>query len=194
MYRYSNNATLVVLLRVRIHLLLDVLCLIVVQRPIDREIFVVLRQVIDNNAKTSPQPGIEPLRERLLRDTLPRAVDTNQADFQTMLNNLLTYVEVVYHQGYSAEMMMCTGFPFLLCLAEYSFSRRSTADPASSQKCRVCAACCESLAFAVNCYHPYPTQQSIEQSKSCNLIYFPLLKFMTGFVNLHRRRLAYHPE
>lgn len=87
---HSNNGTMVGLFR----------------RPLDKEVFMVLKQIIDSHAKAASSPS-DSLRERLLRDTLPRAAQTDQTVFQTVLNNLQTYVEVIYHQGYTADCMMC---------------------------------------------------------------------------------------
>ncbi|KAK0197058.1 hypothetical protein F5146DRAFT_1099379 [Armillaria mellea] len=79
-----------------------------IRRDLDPEIFVILKQVTDANAKTSPKPSTS-LRESLLRDTFPRAVETDQAAFQALLKNLQSYIEVVYHQGYSLDLMSFVG-------------------------------------------------------------------------------------
>ncbi|KAK0483676.1 hypothetical protein IW261DRAFT_1464504 [Armillaria novae-zelandiae] len=79
-----------------------------IRRDLDPEIFVILKQVTDANAKASPKPSTN-LRESLLRDTLPRAVETDQAAFQALLKNLQSYIEVVYHQGYSLDLMSFVG-------------------------------------------------------------------------------------
>ncbi|KAG7092480.1 hypothetical protein E1B28_008832 [Marasmius oreades] len=78
-----------------------------IRRKLDRGIFVVLKQVLDANAKE--KHGGESLREYLLRDTLPRAVESDRHVFQDVLNNLQTYVEDVHHQNYSKEFMMFVG-------------------------------------------------------------------------------------
>ncbi|KIY72162.1 hypothetical protein CYLTODRAFT_367962 [Cylindrobasidium torrendii FP15055 ss-10] len=88
---YATNGTLVGLFR----------------RPLDREVFLVLKQVLDGLTKTSaPGPS---LKELLLRDTLPRAAETDQGVFAIVLTNIQTFVEVVYHQGYSADLMSFAG-------------------------------------------------------------------------------------
>ncbi|KAK0210802.1 hypothetical protein DFS33DRAFT_1251098 [Desarmillaria ectypa] len=79
-----------------------------IRRDLDPEIFVILKQVADANAKASPKPSSN-LRESLLRDTLPRAVETDQAAFQALLKNLQSFIEVVYHQGYSLDLMSFVG-------------------------------------------------------------------------------------
>ncbi|KAJ4487923.1 hypothetical protein J3R30DRAFT_3280032 [Lentinula aciculospora] len=87
---YSNNGIFIGLIR----------------RPLDRSLFVVLKQVMDANAKNS---GSQHLRDAILYDTFKRAVETDQSSFQIMLNNLQTFVEVVHHQNYSAETMSFIG-------------------------------------------------------------------------------------
>lgn len=52
---------------------------------------------------TSPQC----LRELLLRDVLGRIVEVDQATFQIMLKNVQTYVDVIFHHGYSIDLMLC---------------------------------------------------------------------------------------
>lgn len=47
------------------------------------------------------------LRDALLRDTLPRAVENDFESYQTVVENVNTYVEVVYHQKYTSELMQC---------------------------------------------------------------------------------------
>ncbi|GAW10310.1 hypothetical protein LENED_012563 [Lentinula edodes] len=77
-----------------------------IRRQLDRSLFVVLKQVLDANAKES---GSQHLLDTILYDTFRRAVETDQNFFQVMLNNLQTFVEVVHHQNYSAETMTFVG-------------------------------------------------------------------------------------
>ncbi|KAH7871820.1 uncharacterized protein C8R40DRAFT_1256268 [Lentinula edodes] len=77
-----------------------------IRRQLDRSLFVVLKQVLDANAKES---GSQHLLDTILYDTFRRAVETDQNSFQVMLNNLQTFVEVVHHQNYSAETMTFVG-------------------------------------------------------------------------------------
>ncbi|KAJ3845083.1 hypothetical protein F5878DRAFT_655339 [Lentinula raphanica] len=77
-----------------------------IRRKQDREIFVVIKQVMDANAKES---GSQYLRDAILYDTCKRASETDLQGFQDMLNNLQTFVEVVHHQDYSAETMSFVG-------------------------------------------------------------------------------------
>ena len=65
-----------------------------------------MKQVVDANSKNA-SPTIEPLRVAILRDTLTRSAEIDQGAFQTVLDNLQSYVEVVHHQDYSAELMSC---------------------------------------------------------------------------------------
>ncbi|KAF9075268.1 hypothetical protein BDP27DRAFT_1315801 [Rhodocollybia butyracea] len=77
-----------------------------IRRPLDRSLFVVLKQVLDENAK---ETASQSLRDAILYDTFKRAVETDQSSFQVMLNNLQTFVEVVHHQNYSSETMSFVG-------------------------------------------------------------------------------------
>ena len=61
---------------------------------------------MDWNAKQSSTMQ-ESLREAVLRDTLARAGENDSDTFQTVLNNLMTYVEVVYHNDYNADLIKC---------------------------------------------------------------------------------------
>ncbi|THU91128.1 hypothetical protein K435DRAFT_727522 [Dendrothele bispora CBS 962.96] len=76
------------------------------RRQIDRSLFVVLKQILDANARENPS---DPLRDTLLRDTLPRSVDVDQGSFQMTLDNLQLFVELVHHQNYSQELMTFVG-------------------------------------------------------------------------------------
>ncbi|KAF7338262.1 hypothetical protein MVEN_02051500 [Mycena venus] len=77
-------------------------------RRLDRNVFLVLKEIADVNARQTAVSA-ESLRDILLRDTLPRAAENDHTSFQTVLNNIQTFVEVVHHQGYSAELMTFVG-------------------------------------------------------------------------------------
>ena len=47
------------------------------------------------------------LREALLRDTLVRAVDNEVDSYQIVIDNIGTFVELVYHQNFTNETMQC---------------------------------------------------------------------------------------
>ncbi|KAK1236541.1 hypothetical protein PQX77_000234 [Marasmius sp. AFHP31] len=98
------------------------------RRKLDRSIFTVLKQVLDANAKENR--GAEGLREALLRDSLPRAVETDQDGFQNVLNNIQTYVEVVHHQNYSKELMIFVGHHLTLLARRFPEWNTDTVDPA----------------------------------------------------------------
>lgn len=66
-----------------------------------------MKHITDANAKTTSSS--ESLRDALLRDTLTRVPENDYSTFQLVLNNLQSYVEVVHHQGYSADLMQCKG-------------------------------------------------------------------------------------
>lgn len=76
------------------------------QRRLDRNVFLVLKEITDANARLTPAPA-ESLRDILLRDTLPRAAENDHTTFQAVLNNVQTFVEVVHHQMYSPDLMAC---------------------------------------------------------------------------------------
>ena len=72
------------------------------QRNLDPSFFTVLRNILERGVVTA---GGDPLGNALLRDTLTRAVDNDLASFQQVLDNLNTFIEVVHHSGFSAELM-----------------------------------------------------------------------------------------
>ncbi|KAJ7109404.1 hypothetical protein C8R44DRAFT_286771 [Mycena epipterygia] len=78
------------------------------KRRLDRNVFHVLKEITDANARLVPAPA-ESLRDVLLRDTLSRAAENDHTAFQIVLNNLQTFVEVVHHQGYSSDLMTFVG-------------------------------------------------------------------------------------
>ncbi|KAJ6630829.1 hypothetical protein B0H10DRAFT_1938967 [Mycena sp. CBHHK59/15] len=78
------------------------------KRRLDRDFFLVLKEIMDANAKLTHPPA-ESLRDMLLRDSLPRATENDHTTFQNVLNNLQTFVEVVHHQGYSPDLMIFVG-------------------------------------------------------------------------------------
>ncbi|KAF8964709.1 hypothetical protein BDZ97DRAFT_1815206 [Flammula alnicola] len=45
----------------------------------------------------------------LLRDTLVRAVDCDPPCFQTVLQNISSFIEIVYSQGYTSDLLIFTG-------------------------------------------------------------------------------------
>ncbi|KAJ7632645.1 hypothetical protein FB45DRAFT_913016 [Roridomyces roridus] len=78
------------------------------KRRLDRTVFLVLKEIADANARLSPGPA-ESLRDVLLRDTLPRAIESDHTAFQVVMNNIQYYVEIVHHQGYSSDLMTFVG-------------------------------------------------------------------------------------
>ncbi|KAJ7709877.1 hypothetical protein B0H17DRAFT_1029591 [Mycena rosella] len=77
------------------------------KRRLDRNVFHVLKEITDANARLSSTP--ESLRDVLLRDTLPRAVESDHTTLQIVLNNLQTFIETVHHQGYNPDLMLFVG-------------------------------------------------------------------------------------
>ncbi|KAF5380960.1 hypothetical protein D9615_003973 [Tricholomella constricta] len=78
------------------------------KRLLDREFFVVLKQVTDANAKNNATSA-QTLREQLLRDLFGRTIDADRTTFQNILNNMQAYVEIVFYDGYSTELMQFVG-------------------------------------------------------------------------------------
>ncbi|KAJ7063344.1 hypothetical protein C8F01DRAFT_1132647 [Mycena amicta] len=76
-------------------------------RRLDRNVLLVLKEITDAKARLAP--GAESLRDVLLRGLLSRGPENDHTTMQNFLNNLHTFVEVVYHQGYSAELMRLAG-------------------------------------------------------------------------------------
>ncbi|KDR81629.1 hypothetical protein GALMADRAFT_239698 [Galerina marginata CBS 339.88] len=84
-------------------LLLDLM-----RRPLQPDFFIVLNQVFNGKGKDTTLL-LQATCDQLLRDTLFRAVDCDPASFQTVLQNISSFIDVVYHQGYSLELIVFTG-------------------------------------------------------------------------------------
>ncbi|KAK7693414.1 hypothetical protein QCA50_002982 [Cerrena zonata] len=76
---------------------------------------------------TASTPAHANLRDGLLRDTLPRAVENDLESYQTVIENISTYVEMVYHQKYTSDLMQFIGL-FLTNIARRT-ADWSTFDP-----------------------------------------------------------------
>ncbi|CAK5277405.1 unnamed protein product [Mycena citricolor] len=76
------------------------------KRRLDPNLFTIVKDITDAKAR---QAVGETLRETLLRDTLPRIAENDAATIQTMMGNVLTFMEVVHHQNYSADLMAFVG-------------------------------------------------------------------------------------
>ncbi|KAI0079929.1 hypothetical protein K474DRAFT_1638767 [Panus rudis PR-1116 ss-1] len=74
-----------------------------------RDFFLVLAFVTEPNKKAALPASRMNIRDALLRDTLPRAVENDQDCYQTVIENLNTFVEVVYRAKYSTELMQFIG-------------------------------------------------------------------------------------
>jgi len=74
------------------------------QRPLNRDFFTVIKHLTDIHAK-SMASSPESLRDALLRDAILNIADNESKVCQIMLNNINTYIEVVHHQGYTADLM-----------------------------------------------------------------------------------------
>ncbi|KAG6900874.1 hypothetical protein C0993_009992 [Termitomyces sp. T159_Od127] len=83
-----------------------------------QDFFAVLKQIVEGNARNNPTAP-QSLSELLLRDVLTRGIDADQINFQNVLNNTRAYVEVVYHESFSSDLMQFTGQQLI------QFSRRA---------------------------------------------------------------------
>ncbi|THG99764.1 hypothetical protein EW026_g2637 [Hermanssonia centrifuga] len=83
------------------------------KKRLEPNFFRVLRHVLDSSAKSTVLDGSkENLREILLRDTLSRVIDSDVESYQTAVENLQDYVEIVYHTAYNSDLMQCEYFIF----------------------------------------------------------------------------------
>lgn len=77
------------------------------QRPRPIEFFAVLSQVFNvQNKEVSVIPTA--ICDLLVRDTLARVVDCDLGSFQIALLNLSSFIEYVYFQDYSLDLINCT--------------------------------------------------------------------------------------
>lgn len=76
------------------------------KRPHDQDFFVVIKMVTDMATKL-PQPIA--LHESLLRDLFGRGPETEPVVFRTLIGNMQSFVETVFHQNYSKELMSYVG-------------------------------------------------------------------------------------
>ena len=64
-----------------------------------------LKHITDQDAKLNRGDPSGALRDILLRDALARAPDNEFGILQQVLDNLNTYVEIVHHNGYDADLV-----------------------------------------------------------------------------------------
>lgn len=83
------------------HTLGNISLTILMKRTLDREFFLVVKN-ITSKSKTQSLDG---LRDALLRDALQNAADNEPKVCEIMLGNIHTYIEVAHHEHYTAEMM-----------------------------------------------------------------------------------------
>lgn len=85
------------------------------QRTVEPETFSVIRHIMARNARSHHGQG--PLRDAVLRDTLNHLVaHPNDPQQKTALENLQFYIEIVHHQSYPLDLLLCectSSFPFL---------------------------------------------------------------------------------
>ncbi|KAH7926319.1 hypothetical protein BV22DRAFT_1063234 [Leucogyrophana mollusca] len=78
------------------------------KRPLSPEFFTVVKFIGDVNARRVSQPS-ESLREILLQSILSQPLDADWKVNHTIVNNVHSYIEVVYHEGYSEALMKGVG-------------------------------------------------------------------------------------
>ncbi|GBE81969.1 hypothetical protein SCP_0403450 [Sparassis crispa] len=83
----------------------NVLC----KRQLLSEFFDVIHYVVVANTKANISTIREGLQDELLRDTLTKAIENEPDSFQRVIGNIVSYVEVVHHSGYSSDMMQFVG-------------------------------------------------------------------------------------
>ncbi|KAF7294902.1 hypothetical protein MIND_01028100 [Mycena indigotica] len=77
------------------------------KRRLDKDVLLVFKEITDAKARLAPQS--ESLRDVLMRGLLSQGPDNDHTTMQNFLNNLETFVEIVHHQGYSADLMRVAG-------------------------------------------------------------------------------------
>jgi hypothetical protein len=77
------------------------------KRPLQLSFFNVLHQIFNAQGKDSKNIVPTSICDSLLRDTFYRAVECDPQFFQTVLQNISTFIEIVYFQGYSSDLMTC---------------------------------------------------------------------------------------
>ncbi|KZT09437.1 uncharacterized protein LAESUDRAFT_741739 [Laetiporus sulphureus 93-53] len=86
--------------------ILNTLC----KRPLTSDFFAVIQLVTVPDPKISRSPTMqEPLRDNLLRHALIKSLENEPDVFQSVIENIATYVEVVHHAGYTTEMLQAVG-------------------------------------------------------------------------------------
>ncbi|EMD38403.1 hypothetical protein CERSUDRAFT_113558 [Gelatoporia subvermispora B] len=85
---------------------------ILCKRRLVPDFFLVIKYVVASGTRVESKSGFPDLRETLLRDTMMRAIENDNETYQQVITNISSYVEAVYHTGYSAEFMQFVG----LCL------------------------------------------------------------------------------
>ncbi|KIY43409.1 hypothetical protein FISHEDRAFT_10379, partial [Fistulina hepatica ATCC 64428] len=71
-----------------------------------KEFFLVIKQIIE---PTDKSPPVAHLPSVLLRDTLGRVNEVDRPSIPTFVGNILTYVELIYHEGYTGDLMLYVG-------------------------------------------------------------------------------------
>ncbi|TFY64018.1 hypothetical protein EVJ58_g2900 [Rhodofomes roseus] len=80
------------------------------KRSLSADAFASLRHALTPVGKASRGVAIQmELMDKLLRDTMTRSLDNDPESFQSVVDNVCTYVDVVHNTGYSTEMLQAVG-------------------------------------------------------------------------------------
>ncbi|KAI0928528.1 hypothetical protein AcW1_005746 [Taiwanofungus camphoratus] len=91
------------------HGVFNLLC----KRKLPSDFFFVIRRIVLATAKPSKNfPTQDNLGNALLQDTLMRSVENEMGSYQTVIENVCTYVDVVHHTDLSSDMMQYVGLWF----------------------------------------------------------------------------------
>ncbi|KAH7914698.1 hypothetical protein BJ138DRAFT_1143394 [Hygrophoropsis aurantiaca] len=89
------------------------------KHPLSPEFFTVIKSITDANAKHALQSS-ETLREILLQSILSQPLDVDWNINHTIATNIKSYVETVYHEGYSDSLMKSMGRAWMSNIARRS--------------------------------------------------------------------------
>ncbi|KXN89237.1 Protein kinase C delta type [Leucoagaricus sp. SymC.cos] len=93
------------------------------KRPLKRETFFALKDALNY-----PKEPSVTLKDDLLWDTLMRLQETEATSFQTLLNNLQSFVDIIHHERYSADTMSLFGKQITQCAQRMSDGSGTSVD------------------------------------------------------------------
>uniref|UniRef100_A0A8H8CNC3 Phorbol-ester/DAG-type domain-containing protein n=1 Tax=Psilocybe cubensis TaxID=181762 RepID=A0A8H8CNC3_PSICU len=99
------------------------------RRPLEPHFFTVLAEIFKGQGKDGGSVS-HFICDPLLRDTLSRAVECDPSVFLTILQSIANFVEIVYHEGYSSDLLIFTGQHLTHLVRRLSDGTIEGADPA----------------------------------------------------------------